>query len=491
MSQDVCFPVIDSQLDLDQAIYDANREAWKPVLQDFADNLKKTTSEGNPQSLSRHEVRGQLLARDRISMLLDPDTSFLELGSFAGFDLEDSSPCASLLAGIGSISGRTCLVIAHIATQSGGAWNELTVIKQNRVTEIANENDLPLVALVQSAGVFLPQQFRVFHKGGQIFRDLAVRTQNEQASCAIVFGSSTAGGAYHPGLSDYTIFVENQAQVFLAGPPLVKMATGEIINPEQLGGARVHGTVTGLADQIAFDEFDAIRKAREWVSTLSARHLRPQRLGLPLPPRYPIEDIFSIVNPDIRKPFDMKEVVLRLVDDSRLAIFKPEYGPNLLTCWAHILGKKAVTVFRKRILLNRLRNAVGYHCQPDAHHQSRRSIQRCTIYSHVQPTKHPDSFPAQRDRFHGRFQGRTRSNHQERSAVCVCSQLLKSASYLGDSGRLIRGWELCHVRQVVSASLSIHMANRAMQCHGRRAAVGRDGASGSQQCEEQRHRPKA
>jgi hypothetical protein len=204
------FPVAESLLDLTQPAYQSNQEAWKPVLQEFAENLKRTTSEGTAQSLDKHQSRGQLLARDRISLLLDSNSSFLELGVFAGFDLDDSSPCASLLAGIGCISGRICLVIAHIATQSGGAWNEMTVIKQNRVTEIANENDLPLVALVQSAGVFLPQQFRVFHKGGQIFRDLAVRTQNGQASCAIVFGSSTAGGAYHPGLSDYTIFVENQ-----------------------------------------------------------------------------------------------------------------------------------------------------------------------------------------------------------------------------------------------------------------------------------------
>ncbi|OCT45933.1 putative methylcrotonoyl-CoA carboxylase beta chain, mitochondrial [Cladophialophora carrionii] len=338
MSQGAGFPVVETLVDLTQELYRSNREAWKPVLQEYADNLKRTTSEGSPQSLNRHEARGQLLARDRISLLLDADSSFLELGTFAGFGLEDSSPCASLLAGIGSISGRTCLVIAHIATQSGGAWNEYTLKKQNRVTEIANENDLPLVALVQSAGVFLPQQFRVFHQAGQIFRDLAVRTQNEQASCAIVFGSSTAGGAYHPGLSDYTIFVENQAQVFLGGPPLVKMATGEIIDAEELGGARVHGTVTGLADQIAFDEFDAIRKAREWVSTLRPQERRQPSIRPPLAPRYPISDIFSIVNPDIRKPFNMKEVVLRLVDDSRLAIFKPEYGPNLLTGWAHIMG---------------------------------------------------------------------------------------------------------------------------------------------------------
>ena len=162
MSQDTGFPVVESQVDLTQETSRFNQEAWGPVLQEFADNLKQTTSEGTAQSISRHEERGQLLARDRISLLLDPDSSYLELGSFAGFGLGDSSPCASLLAGIGSVSGRICLVIAHIATQSGGAWNELTVIKQNRVTEIANENDLPLVALVQSAGVFLPQQFRVF-----------------------------------------------------------------------------------------------------------------------------------------------------------------------------------------------------------------------------------------------------------------------------------------------------------------------------------------
>ena len=341
MAQSSAFPVIESLLDLGQAPFEASREAWRPVLHEFADNLKSTTSEGNSQSLNRHEDRGQLLARDRISLLLDSDTSFLELGCFAGFNLDDSSPCASLLAGIGSISGRACLVIAHIATQSGGAWNELTVLKQNRVTEIASENDLPLVALVQSAGVFLPQQFRVFHKGGQIFRDLAVRTQNEQASCAVVFGSSTAGGAYHPGLSDYTIFVEDQAQVFLAGPPLVKMATGETIDAEALGGARVHGKVTGLADQIASDEFDAIRKARGWVSTLKQQSRPVRSIRPPLAPRYPIEDIFSIVYPDVRKPFDMKEVVLRLTDDSRLAIFKPEYGPNLLTGWAHIMGRSS------------------------------------------------------------------------------------------------------------------------------------------------------
>lgn len=212
------------------------------------------------------------------------------------------------------------------------------VIKQNRITEIATENDLPIVALVQSAGVFLPQQFRVFHAGGRIFRDLAVRTAQGKPTCAVVFGSSTAGGAYHPALSDYTIFVEDQAQVFLGGPPLVKMATGEIVTAEELGGAKVHASVTGLADQIAVDEFDAIRKAREWVASLHQRLLEPVSTASPLPPRYSSDELMALVDPDIRKPFDMMEVLIRIVDDSRLLNFKPTFGRNLVTAWANIQG---------------------------------------------------------------------------------------------------------------------------------------------------------
>lgn len=212
------------------------------------------------------------------------------------------------------------------------------------------------------AGVFLPQQFRVFHKGGELFRDLALRSQLNQPSCAIVFGSSTAGGAYHPALSDYTVFVEDQAQVFLAGPPLVKMATGEIVDAEELGGAKVHATMTGLADSIASDEcvhtisnvsviisrvlmyrsarFDAISKAREWIDTLPASSSRGplSNPGHVLPPRYSAEDLLSLVSPDVRRPLDMREVLLRIVDDSRMSTFKPEYGRNLITSWARISG---------------------------------------------------------------------------------------------------------------------------------------------------------
>ncbi|KAH6894701.1 carboxyl transferase [Thelonectria olida] len=335
------YPIEKSSVNLREETYTENEKGWAPVLERFETALHNVCSEGSDASLSRHQSRGQLLPRDRIGLLLDQDSPFLELCPFAGFGNSNSTPCGNLISGIGVVSGKICLLMSHIPTQSGGAWNEMTVIKVNRMLEIASENDLPLISLVQSAGVFLPQQFRVFHKGGQLFHDLAVRSFNGKPSCAIVFGSSTAGGAYHPALSDYTIFVQNQAQAFLGGPPLVKMATGEIIGAEELGGADIHATQTGLADQLAVDEFDAIRKARQWVASLEPRlilsSLQVAQCN-PLPPRYPIDDVLRLVNPDIRKAFDMKEVVLRLVDDSRLSIFKPKYGPNMMTAWAHIMG---------------------------------------------------------------------------------------------------------------------------------------------------------
>ncbi|KAF3002725.1 hypothetical protein E8E14_002749 [Neopestalotiopsis sp. 37M] len=340
------FPVKKSALDLRQSQYDENRQSWAALLDKFEDALSKTSSEGSPAATARHMAKGQLLARDRVNLVLDQDSPFLELGTFMGYNLKDSSPCASIIGGIGNVCGRPVMILAHIPTQSGGAWNEMTV------TEIATENGLPIIALVQSAGVFLPQQFRVFHKGGQIFRDLAIRTQKGLKSCAVVFGSSTAGGAYHPALSDYTVFVKGQAQVFLGGPPLVKMATGEVIGAEELGGADVHATVTGLADQIVVDEFEAIRSAREWIATLPRSNHIQRSVAAPAPPRYPASDLLALVNPDIRKPFDMSEALLRIVDDSRLLKFKPSFGRNLVTAWAHILGFQVGIVANQTPVIN-------------------------------------------------------------------------------------------------------------------------------------------
>ena len=230
------FPQPQSRVIRSSEEFAANSSAWEDVLEKYTD-------------------RGQLQARRRISLLLDEQSPFLELGAFAGYGNEDSTTAASLITGIGLVNNVPIMVIAHIPSINGGAWNEFTVKKQNRVTEIATLNKLPIIALVQSAGIFLPLQFRVFNLGGHIFRDLARRTMEGNASCAVVFGSSTAGGAYHPALSDYSIFVKNQARVFLGAPPLVKMATGEVVDAEDLGGAEMHASVTGLADQLATDEY--------------------------------------------------------------------------------------------------------------------------------------------------------------------------------------------------------------------------------------------
>ncbi|KAK3632250.1 hypothetical protein LTR22_020655 [Elasticomyces elasticus] len=254
MSRFNAFPVGESTARLRGPQFQANRKSWEPLMEKFEAMSKAAMAEGAEKYLNRHQERGQLLARDRISLLLDPDSPFLELCPFAGVGQKDVPPCGNLIAGIGSVCGRPCLVVSHIPTQNGGAWSTSTIPKQNRVTEIATENGLPIVALVQSAGVFLPKQFKIFHAGGEIFRELGRRSQLGQQSCAVVFGTATAGGAYHPALSDYSIFVKNQAQVFLGGPPLVRMATGEVVDAEVLGGAETHAKLTGLADQLAVDE---------------------------------------------------------------------------------------------------------------------------------------------------------------------------------------------------------------------------------------------
>ncbi|KAH7072482.1 carboxyl transferase [Paraphoma chrysanthemicola] len=346
------YPIVRSSLKIGGPQHAENTKKWQPVLERFSAALGEASSEGKKSALTRHTSRGQILARDRISLLLDPDSPFLEIGPFTGHNLPDSTPCASMIGGIGLIHDRPCLVLSHIPTQSGGAWNEYTVLKVDRLMEIAAENDLPVVSLVQSAGVFLPYQFKVFHKGGRLFRELSVRTSKRQASCAVVFGSCTAGGAYHPALSDYSIFVKDQAQVFLGGPPLVKMATGEVIGAEELGGAKVHAQVTGLADQMAEDEFDAVRKARDWVASLDLRSTEFRSLSAALPPRYSIDDIFSFIDPDIRKAFDMREVLIRIVDDSRLLNFKPEFGRNLITAWASIFGHRVGIIANQTPVIN-------------------------------------------------------------------------------------------------------------------------------------------
>lgn len=288
-------------------------------------------------------------ARDRLELLLDEDSPFLELMAFAGWDQEDTATGASLVSGIGLVCGVECLVSSNVATIKGGSLNESTLAKSGRLADIADENHLPSISLIQSAGADLRQQAKVFHRGGRGFRDLARRSKAGLTTIAVVFGNSTAGGAYMPGMSDYSIMVSKQAKVFLAGPPLVKMATGEVVDDETLGGAEMHSRVSGVSDFLAEDEFAAIAKARTIVSTLHyndiKRHHLPSlhrsskwSLRLIDSPLYPMEHLLGIVGSDLKRSFDIRQVISRLVDGSRFAEFKPLYGETLICGFSQIHG---------------------------------------------------------------------------------------------------------------------------------------------------------
>ncbi|GAA5809173.1 hypothetical protein MFLAVUS_002578 [Mucor flavus] len=319
-----------------------NIEEWQGLLDELKERLKEATGEGKEKSIALHRKRGQLSARERIELVLDEDSPFLELCALAGYDQDEMTLGGSLVAGIGLVSGVLCIVSAHVATMSGGAMNEISALKGGRLQQIAIKNKLPSVTFVQSAGANLQQQFRVFHKGGAGFRNQAIQSKAGIPSCCVVFGSSTAGGAYTPGMSDYVIMVKKQAQVFLGGPPLVQMATGEITDAESLGGADMHSRISGVSDQLAIDEYDGIRKARDWVANLNweqkgklpLRHLK----GEYEEPYYSPEELLGIVSANIRIPFDATEVIIRLVDGSRFTAFKPNYGVNLICGWAYIQG---------------------------------------------------------------------------------------------------------------------------------------------------------
>lgn len=324
--------------------YTGNQAAWADLLEELRVNTETTRAQGSDVYKNRHIMRGMLLARDRIALLLDEETQFLELLPFRGFqeNAGQDTTCANLICGIGTVAGLQCMVISHIPTINGGAWSKGMVQKQVRIMAIATENALPVVALVQSAGVFLPNQFDIFHPGGQVFRDLVAHSLAGNSSCSIVFGSGTAGGAYQPGLSSHTIFVDKQAQVFLGGPPLVEMATGEKITAEALGGAELHSKVSGLSDQLADDEFDAIAKAREWCLMLQTTRVNMPKLAHAtyLPPRHDPEELLGLVSTNLKVPFDIVQVYARIVDDSRMTLFKPLYGVNLPCAFAEIQGHK-------------------------------------------------------------------------------------------------------------------------------------------------------
>jgi acyl-CoA carboxylase subunit beta len=331
-------PVIRSKIDRQSPSYQTNYSKTKLAVERLSAELVESTQGGGEKYVKRHLERGKLLPRDRVEMLLDEGSYFLEIAPLAGFGMENESRGAGMIGGIGLVSGRECVITANEATIKGGAISEIGLRKSKRLADIAAQNRLPCISLVESAGADLPVQHKIFVPGGGSFRDITRRSKERIPTIAIVFGSCTAGGAYLPGMSDYVVMVKKEAQVFLAGPPLVKMATGEVVDEESLGGAEMHSRVSGLSDYLAENELDALRIARDIVSHLSADKPTPPGPGPIDEPLYDPEEVWGIIPADLRMRFDVREVIARLVDGSRFSEFKAEYGNTLVTGFARLHG---------------------------------------------------------------------------------------------------------------------------------------------------------
>jgi acetyl-CoA carboxylase carboxyltransferase component len=331
-------PVIRSNVDRESSQFTANYAPMESALARLRSELKRSTQGGGEKYVKRHLERGKLLPRDRVEMLLDEGSYFLEIAPLAGYGMENEFPGAGVIGGVGLVCGRECMITANEATAKGGATSEAGLWKNTRLADIARINHLPGIMLVESAGADLPVQSKIFVAGGRGFREITRRSKERIPSISVVFGSSTAGGAYLPGMSDYVVMVKKQAQVFLAGPPLVKMATGEISDEESLGGAEMHSRKSGLSDYLAEDELDAIRIAREIVSHFNLPKPALPGMGPIQEPVYDPDELLGIASADVRVPFEIRDVIARIVDASEFAEFKPEYGPTLVTGFAHIHG---------------------------------------------------------------------------------------------------------------------------------------------------------
>jgi acyl-CoA carboxylase subunit beta len=346
-------PVLRSHLDPTGDVFAADRAAMLAALDELDAVVDTVLAEGGAKSVDRHHSRGKLTARERVDLLLDEDAPFLEIGALAGAHEPDlTTPGAGLVCGVGAVSGVECVLVANEPTVKGGSLTPIGVTKQLRALEIAERNRLPVIALVESGGADLPRQADLFVPGGRTFREMTRLSAAGIPTISLVFGSSTAGGAYMPGMSEYTVFVRGQATVYLGGPPLVKMAINEDVDDETLGGAEMHARTSGLADHLAADERDALRLGRRIVADLGWRKAGPAPTGPVEEPRYPPEELLGCAASDPKRSVEIRDVLARVLDGSRFSEFKPLYGTTLVCGWGTIAGRRVGVLANNGILFS-------------------------------------------------------------------------------------------------------------------------------------------
>jgi len=349
-------PVIRSNLSTRSEEFKKNSERMRGLVTDLREKVSKVALGGDEKSRERHVARGKLLPRERVRTLLDPGSPFLEVGQLAAYGMYgDEAPGAGIITGIGRIAGRECAIVANDATVKGGTYFPMTVKKHLRMQEIAAQNRLPCVYLVDSGGANLPNQDEVFpdrEHFGRIFFNQANLSAAGIPQIACVMGSCTAGGAYVPAMSDESIIVRNQGTIFLGGPPIVKAAIGEIVTPEELGGADVHTRVSGVSDHYALNDEHALAIVRRIVGNLNSRKSVPLDVRTPREPVYAPEEIYGVIPTDARKPYDMREILARVVDGSEMDEFKANYGTTIVTGFAHIHGYPVAILANNGVLFS-------------------------------------------------------------------------------------------------------------------------------------------
>jgi 3-methylcrotonyl-CoA carboxylase beta subunit len=354
-------PVLETKLNARSADFVANAAAMRALVDDLNVKVNKAALGGGDVARARHAARGKLLPRDRVQMLLDPGTPFLELSPLAAYgmypdkDGTDSAPCAGVIAGIGRVSGVDCMIVCNDATVKGGTYYPLTVKKHLRAQEIAQQNKLPCIYLVDSGGANLPNQDEVFPDRdhfGRIFFNQATMSAEGIAQIAVVMGSCTAGGAYVPAMSDEAIIVKNQGTIFLGGPPLVKAATGEVVTAEDLGGGDVHTRLSGVADHLAQNDMHALAIVRQSIKNLNKKKHPGGNLHASIAPKYAASELYGVIPTDTRKPFDVREIIARVVDDSEFDEFKARFGATLICGFALIEGMPVGIIANNGILFS-------------------------------------------------------------------------------------------------------------------------------------------